>query len=87
MPRVGRFIGSVLLATTILVPMVSAGCAARVRYYDAEYRDYHRWDAREEGAYHRYWDERHERYRDWRELNEQEQRDYWNWRHGHVDRN
>lgn len=49
--------------------------------------DYHRWDAREHGAYRRYWNERRERYRGWKELNEHEQRDYWKWRHDHPDRN
>jgi hypothetical protein len=86
MQRIRRFMGSFLLAATIIGPVVIAGCAARVRYYDADYRDYHRWDAREDRAYHRYWDERRERYRDWKELNEKEQRDYWRWRHDHPDR-
>ena len=39
MRQMRRFIGSFWLAATMIVPVVSAGCAARVRYYDAEYRD------------------------------------------------
>lgn len=86
MQRIRRFMTSFLLAAVMIAPVVSAGCAARARYYDADYRDYHRWDAREDRAYHRYWDEHHERYRDWKELNEKEQRNYWKWRHEHPDR-
>jgi len=81
-----RFAGPFLLAATMIVPLIGAGCAARVRYYDAEYRDYHVWNAAEDRAYHRYWMERHEEYREWSKLNEREQRDYWKWRHDHPDR-
>jgi hypothetical protein len=70
----------------MLVPGVIAGCAARVRYYDADDRDYHRWNARKDRAYHRYWDERRERYRNWKELNEKEQCDDWKWRLDPPDR-
>ncbi|SRR6266566_3338725 len=59
---------SFLLAATMIASMVSAGGAARVRYFDAYYRDCHRWDAREDRVYRRYWDEHHERYRGWKEL-------------------
>ena len=81
MQPIRRFMGSFLLAASIIVPVVTAGCAARVRYYDAE-----RWDAREDRACRRYWDQRHERYRDWKELNERERGDYWKCRHDHPDR-
>lgn len=86
MQHIPRFMASSLLAATMIVPVVSAGCAARVRYYDAGYRDYHRWDAREDRAYRRYCDERHERSRDWKEPNERERGDSWKWRHDHPDR-
>jgi hypothetical protein len=86
MRRISRYLGSFLIAAATMVPVIGAGCAARVRYYDAEYRDYHYWNAGEDRAYHRYWAERHEQYRDWKELNEREQRDYWKWRHEHPDR-
>ena len=86
MHRTQRCLGPALLAAAFVVPMIGAGCAARVRYYDVEYRDYHRWDDREDRAYRRYWDERREQYRDWSRLNEREQGDYWKWRHDHPDR-
>jgi hypothetical protein len=86
MQRIRRFLGSFLVAAAMIVPAVSTGCAARARYYDAEYRDHHRWDAREDRVYGRYWDEGHERYRDWKERNERERGDYWKWQHDHRDR-
>lgn len=81
-----KFWGPFLLAATMIAPVIGAGCAARVRYYDADHGDYHRWDDREDRAYHRYWNERREEYREWTKLNDREQRDYWKWRHDHPDR-
>ena len=77
--------GAVILFLGISV--VLAGCAARVGVYDPGYRDYHRWDAREDGYYHNYWNESHrgEPYREYGKLNQKEQGDYWNWRHTHSD--
>lgn len=72
-----------LLAATMIVPMLGAGCAARVRYYDARYNDYHRWGPGETRAYQEYWIERGKPYREWTDLNEREQREYWEWRHAH----
>ena len=86
MLRTQRYLGPVLLAAAIVVPLVGAGCAARTRYYDVEYRDYHRWDAAEDRAYRRYWAERREQYREWERLNDRERSDYWKWRHDHPDR-
>jgi hypothetical protein len=76
---------SLILALAFIASMASIGCA--VRYYDADHRDYHRWDADEDRAYHAYWGEAHPRdpYRDYGRMNPGEQRDYWNWRHGHPD--
>lgn len=76
-----------LLFLGLSVALASSGCAARVRVYDTEHGDYHRWDRDEDRAYRRYWMERHERepYRDYNRLDDREQRDYWNWRHGHQD--
>jgi len=67
--------------------LAAAGCAGRVRVYDTEHSDYHRWNAGEDRAYRRYWMETHARdpYREYGKLNENEQRDYWNWRHSHPD--
>jgi hypothetical protein len=76
---------SLILALTFIASMAGIGCA--VRYYDADHRDYHRWDGDEDRAYHAYWGESHPRdpYRDYGRLNAGEQGDYWNWRHGHPD--
>ena len=86
MLQIRRFVGPFVLASAMIVPMIGAGCAARVRYYDVDHGDYHRWDAAEERAYHQYWIERHEEYREWTKLNEREQREYWKWRHDHPGR-
>jgi hypothetical protein len=76
---VARFV----LGLTLVASIATFGCA--VRYYDAEHRDYHRWDPDEDRAYHNYWNERHEHedFRDYSKLNEDQQKDYWNWRHAH----
>jgi hypothetical protein len=70
-----------------LSAFLASGCAARVRVYDTEHSDYHRWDAGEDRAYRAYWTENHGRdpYRDYAKLNDREQKDYWNWRHSHPD--
>ena len=79
--------GLFFLFLGLSVALASSGCAARMRVYDPEYRDYHRWDAGEDRAYHRYWMENRGRepYREYNRLDDREQRDYWNWRHGHPD--
>jgi hypothetical protein len=55
------------------------------RYYDAEHRDYHEWNANEDRAYHRYWEDRRHRYIDWERANAAQRRAYWHWRHEHPD--
>ena len=67
------------------VALASSGCAARVRIYDTEHSDYHRWNGDEDRAYRRYWMENHgrETYRNYDKLDDRGQRDYWNWRHSH----
>jgi hypothetical protein len=74
-----------ILGLTFIASLASLGCAAR--YYDADHRDYHRWDPDEDRAYRVYWMQIHPRdpYRGYGRLNPGEQRDYWNWRHGHPD--
>lgn len=85
MTRTNHILSSALLAVGLLVAVGSSGCAARVRYYDTDHRDYHYWNHDEDIYYHRYWDDRHQPYREYRGLNRDEQRDYWNWRHNHND--
>jgi hypothetical protein len=83
MRRILNFVAPLFLGLTFIASIAATGCA--VRYYDADHRDYHRWDPDEDRAYHNYWRERHEHedYRDYSRLNAGEQHDYWNWRHGH----
>ena len=74
-----------ILALAILAPTAISGCAARMRIYDEDHHDYHRWDDREDRTYRQYLGERHEEYREFAKLGPEEQRDYWNWRHNHPD--
>lgn len=85
MYKTKRCLRSLFLIAAIVVPAASIGCAAHVRYYDAEYRDYHHWDAHEDAAYRRYLNERHEDYRDFNKRDAKDQSDYWKWRHSHPD--
>jgi hypothetical protein len=79
------------LFLTVAMATSSPICAARpaqdvqVRVYDADHKDYHTWDDREDRAYRHYLEERHEQYRKYEKLKEKEQRDYWKWRHSHPD--
>jgi hypothetical protein len=83
MQQIGRFVNPLLLIAAMIFPIAGSGCAARVRYYDAKYHDYHRWDPSESRAYQEYWAERGKQYREWTDLNEHEQGEYWEWRHAH----
>ena len=91
-----RFLGSLILTTTLAVP-VALVCTAVAqenqehkdandsrRYYDTDHKDYHSWDADEQRAFQRYQLEHHER-RAFAELTSHEQEAYWNWRHDHPD--
>ena len=82
MRRIQNYVSVLLLGGSLAL---MAGCAARVGVYDPGYRDYHRWNAGEDRAYHTYWMENHGRepYRDFKKLNADQQNDYWKWRHGH----
>ena len=46
------YVGPLLLAAAMLLPVANTGCTARVRVYD--HSDYHNWDDREDRAYRRY---------------------------------
>ena len=84
--KLQKYISPIVLGIALLAGLAGAGCG--VRYYDADHRDYHRWDRDEDRNYHVYWDDRHhnEPYRDYGKLNADQQRDYWNWRHDHPDK-
>ena len=79
MRRMHRYLGSLLLSVALIAPVgIQAGNNFRDdsrqdarernernerRYYDRGYRDYHRWDSREDGRYRSWGTERHEAYR------------------------
>jgi len=85
MRRICSCLSSLLLTAALALPILSTGCAARVRVYDPYRSDYHRWNSREDHAYRFYLNERHETYRDYSKRNKDEQREYWQWRHDHRD--
>ena len=81
-----------LINALCLAAVLSAPIAIRAdgehhytRYYDAERKDYHTWNEREELAYRRYLEERHREYRPYESLSNMDQREYWEWRHTHKD--
>jgi len=80
-----RLLKSLLTAVLLASPAVIAGCATH-RYYDPDYRDYHRWDGNETTLYIRWEGETHRDHREFRKRNEREQREYWQWRHRDHDR-
>jgi len=79
---------SLLVATALVLPAITAGCAARVavgyRTYDPYYTDYHVWDDHERVYYNQWAGETHrDAHRDFRKLKKNDQKEYWNWRHKH----
>ncbi len=81
-----RYLGLVLLATAMVgVPLVSSGCAARVRIYDEDHHDYHHWDRNERVYYQRWEVETHRDHRDYDRRDSGQKKEYWNWRHTHGD--
>lgn len=89
MPRLHRYIGSLILAAAIAAPALIVTRAnaqeVQVRVYDRDHRDYHNWDDHEDRAYRRYLVEQHRDYREYNHQNRAMQRNYWNWRHSHPD--
>lgn len=73
------------LGISLLAPTYLVAQDHDHRYYDAEHKDYHEWNATEDKAYHRYWEDRHHGYIDWNRANEAQRRAYWRWRHEHPD--
>ena len=86
MLRMNRYVGHLLIAAALVVPLAESGCAARVRYYDDYHADYHHWDNREDHAYRVWLRERHYEWREFNRLNRDEQHQYWSWRHDHPGR-
>jgi hypothetical protein len=86
MKRILNYTAPLILGLAFVATLAATGCA--VRYYDADHRDYHRWNGGEDRAYHGYWNDRHprEEYREYSRLNDGQRKDYWKWRHDHPDR-
>lgn len=85
MNRIRSSIGSLLLASVLVVSANNVGCAARIRLYDQDHADWHKWDRDEDHAYRNYLSENHKDYRDFSKLSGDEQSKYWNWRHNHSE--
>jgi hypothetical protein len=73
------------LGMALLTPAYTFAQDHDHRYYDAEHRDYHEWNANEDRAYHRYWEDRHRHYVGWERASAAQRRAYWRWRHEHSD--
>ena len=79
-----RYLGSMLLAAALLSSFAPfSGCAARVRYYDEEHRDYHYWNHDEDSYYRRWEGETHRDHKDFKRRSDDDKKEYWNWRHSH----
>jgi hypothetical protein len=78
-----RYLTSLLLAATLVSPVIFSGCAAHVQYYDADHHDYHHWDNNEVVYYQRWEVETHRNHVDFAKRNDDEKKEYWNWRHSH----
>jgi len=73
---------TLLLAAAIGTPVLTTGCEAHVRIYDADHHDYHDWNG--EVVYYNQWEgETHRDHKDFHDRNADEQKEYWNWRHNH----
>lgn len=57
------------------------GCAAHLRYHDAEHSDYHRFGPSERYYYQRWATANTHQHESIQDLSEKDQKAYWNWRH------
>jgi hypothetical protein len=81
MSRFKQCFCTLLLAGGLMAPAIFSGCAARVRYYDPVYSDYHPWGPPERAYYDRWVVETHRSHVEYPKLRAEEQREYWTWRH------
>lgn len=92
MNRTYRIVSSLFLAAAVAAPVsifaapVPQDAAVQVRVYDADHKDYHNWDDREETQWHVYLKDNHRKDEDFKKADKKEQNEYWNWRHDHPDR-
>jgi hypothetical protein len=73
---------ALLMIAAISSPALLSGCTGHVRYYDAEYRDYHPWNHDEIVFYGRWETETHRNHVEFSNRPANEQAEYWHWRHG-----
>ncbi len=80
---INTFTRKIALAAVLAAPVWITGCAVRAGYYDANHRDYHRWNSAEEPYYRNWENENHRNHRDYDRLDRDDRGAYWNWRHEH----
>lgn len=100
MQSIHRYLASLLLGATIVVPTVVTASPnpqdreerreerreREQRYYDRNHRDYHVWNDREDSAYRRWLAEKHYEARlRYNRMKRRQQAEYWEWRHRHPD--
>jgi len=82
-------IPALILAATLVGPLVAANVASAGaeprRVYDRYHRDYHVWDDREDRAYRQYLAEQHRRYLTYERQRRARQVAYWRWRHERLE--
>jgi hypothetical protein len=87
-----RYIASLFLTAALVAPVgimavpVPQESHDQNRVYDADHKDYHNWDDKENHAWGQYQTENHKKSHDFKKANKKEQSDYWNWRHAHPDK-
>ena len=81
MRNVSRNFAVVVLAVALAGPVLIAGCNGEVRYYDADYHDYHRWNHGEVVYYNNWEHETHREHVDFAKRNDAEKKEYYSWRH------
>jgi hypothetical protein len=92
MRNASRFIGSLILAATLVAPVAIMAAPApqnagvQIRIYDRNHKDYHNWDDRESHAWGIFLTDNHRKAHEYSRASKREQSQYWNWRHQHPDR-
>ena len=89
MNRANRYLASLLLTAVFAAPVAimaaPAPQAVSVRVYDANHKDYHNWDDKENTAWGVYLTNNHKKPHEFAKAPKKEQGQYWNWRHDHPD--
>lgn len=83
MRKIYQSLCSIGVSLAFVAAMLTAGCEARVRYYDPDYHDYHYWN-HDEVVYYNQWEtESHRRHVAFKDRSAAEKNEYWHWRHNH----